>query len=502
MSLGTPSTGEEGVAFDHVHWQGEEPPRDEFFWISQINKCTLLINGEEGLLDRRKTPAYARGLKKVIADASVSGSFRPKMYVRYEPLMVKACGIEVTAMHAGRSSQDIHSTFQRAILRDAALDFGDALIAVRKALWTLADANRETIAPNYTNGVAAQPNSLAHTWLGHLAGFARDQAHYDSFWRDLNLCPMGTTVLNGSSWPLNRREMAKRLGFDAPIDNAYDAGQIAATDIAIGMAAMLMSPLMHVTQFIQDIMMQYASPRPWILVSATYGSSAMPQKRNPGSLIDVRRDANAVLGSLQSIIFRAHDLPPGMYDVKDVMINGEILRDAVKVLRDFARVIGLLRVDPVRALDEVNSDWTASQEFADILMRRFGIPFRLGHRIASRMVTTARTEDLTPLTFPYEKIASIYSETVAAEEADGESLTIPAAFPLDETGFRRAIDPREIVNNRKTQGGPQPDELARQMTDAVNRINTDKTELDARRRSLATAEAELETAFDALASRE
>lgn len=80
----------------------------------------MLINSRESLLDPNLTPGFARGLAKVIADASVSGSACPHMYIRSEPLLVKACGIEVTPMHAGRSSQDIHTTFQRAMLRDLA----------------------------------------------------------------------------------------------------------------------------------------------------------------------------------------------------------------------------------------------------------------------------------------------------------------------------------------------------------------------------------------------
>ena len=93
MTLAAPSSGSQVAANDIAYWSGNEPPRDEFFWISQINKCTMLINRSKGLLDPNLTPGFARGLAKVIADASVSGSARPRMYIRYEPLLVKACGI-------------------------------------------------------------------------------------------------------------------------------------------------------------------------------------------------------------------------------------------------------------------------------------------------------------------------------------------------------------------------------------------------------------------------
>lgn len=499
MTLASPSTGKEAQERGFAAWkEGEPAPRDEFFWLSQINKSTLILNSQEGLLDARLAPGYARGLKRVIAAASVpAGSYRPRMYVRYEPLLVKECGIEVTAMHAGRSSQDMHATFQRAMLRDLAVRFARSFNAARRALFKLALENRDTIAPCYTNGVAAQPNSLGHTWLGHLCGLSRDFEIFKGAWSRLNLCPMGTTVLNGTSWPLNRRSMAAYLGFDAPIDNAYDAGQIAGTDVAIESALMLVSPLMHIVQFIQDVMVQYAQPHPWILVSATYASSAMPQKRNPGSLIDVRRDANGVLGSLQSIILRAHNLTPGMYDVKDIELNGELLRDAGTVAAEFARVLGLLKVDAKRALAELNLDWTASQELADILMRRFGIPFRLGHHVASQMVTVARAGNLTPLTFPYAEICRIYKEVTADEPED----VAPAAFPLSEAEFREALDPREIVAHRATEGGPQPKELDRLFSEMGAAIAADEAWIEDKAAKLAEAERRLETDFEALAAR-
>lgn len=498
MTLASPSTGKEAQERSIITWKAGEPaPRDEFFWLSQINKGTMIINSREGLLDPKLAPGYARGLKKVIADASASGSCRPRMYVRYEPLLVKACGIEVTAMHAGRSSQDMHATFQRAILRDLAVRFAKNLNAARRALFKIALENRETIAPCYTNGVAAQPSSLGHTWLGHLAGFARDFEVFRGAWGRMNLCPMGTTVLNGTSWPLNRRAMAAYLGFDAPIANAYDAGQIAATDVALESALMLVSPLMHAVQFIQDIMVQYAQPRPWILVSATYASSAMPQKRNPGSLIDVRRDANGVLGALQSVLWRAHGLTPGMYDAKDVELNGEILRDAGTVAAEFARVLPLLKVDAKRALEELSLDWTASQELADILMRRFGIPFRLGHHVASQMVTVARSKGYTPIDFPHGEICRIYREVTAEEPAGG----IPADFPMSESEFRDALDPRAIVANRATEGGPQEKELSRLFAETEAAIAADEAWLAEKEKQLSDAEAKLEADFEELASR-
>lgn len=480
---------------DMAVWSGE-PPRDEFYWLSEINKATFLVNSSEGLLDRSRAADWARAQRRVIDKGNTPGNARPKMYVRYEPLLVAEAGIDVTLIHAGRSSQDMHATFQRAILRDATVRVARALVCVRKALLKLARDNRETLAPCYTNGVAAQPNKLAHAWLGHLEGFRRDFEGIREFWSRLNLSPMGTTVLNGTPWPLNREAMAEYLGFDGIVENAYDAAQISATDIAVEASLKLVSPLLHITQFIEDVMTQYAQPRPWILVSSTYASTAMPQKRNPGAIIDVRRDANQVLGELTGVVFRAHDLMPGMYDSKDEHINGTVVNEAAAVIERFAAMLGLLVVKPERALEEINLDWTASQNIADVMMYRFGIPFREGHHYASRLVSFAKARDLTPLTLKYEQAKSEYEAMVREE-----NLAIAAQFPFTEAEFRDLMDPRAIVESRRTRGGPQRVELDRMMAQSEEVINRDAAWIDAADGKVQQALQKLDAEFEDLCAK-
>ena len=391
MTLGLMSTGAAGKAEDLLPWPGI-PGRDEFFWITEVNKATLLTNLAKGLLTEDQAAQFGRAVKAVAEECAAVGSARPKMYIRYEPLVVAKAGLEATLMHAGRSSQDIHATFQRAILRDETLKLLTALASVVTGLLKMAEENRDTLIPCYTNGVAAQPSNMAHVLLAHAQAFLRDMERSLACYRRLNESPMGACVLNGTGWPLDRDAMAAYLGFDKPVANTFDAGQVAGTDVCVDAALELVHPMLHVGQFIAELMQQYAQPRPWILVSATYASSAMPQKRNPGPLIDIRRDAAVVLSELNSVVMRTHNLPTGMYDAKDEKLNREIVGDASSVVERFAAVLGMLRIDKKRALEELNLDWTATQELADVLMRRYGIPFRVGHGFASRMVTVGRSE--------------------------------------------------------------------------------------------------------------
>ena len=85
-------------------------PRDPFFWLGEINKATTVINTDEGLLDKSMAPRLAAGVAKVIHDGNQPGGKRPATVITFEPLLIKAAGEDITLLHAGRSSQDMHAT--------------------------------------------------------------------------------------------------------------------------------------------------------------------------------------------------------------------------------------------------------------------------------------------------------------------------------------------------------------------------------------------------------
>lgn len=472
-----------------------DAPRDEFFWLSQINKATAVINSQEGLLDPALAPGIAGALTQVIAAGDVAGAKRPGTVITYEPLLIEAGGLDVTLLHAGRSSQDMHATYRAAILREDLLGLADQLNTTATTLVDLAAEHAGTIVPNYTNGVAAQPNSYGHYLLGIAAGFDRDAARLRESYARIDRCAMGTTVLNGTSWPLNRARMADYLGFAAIVENAYDASQISSMDEPIEVAGIVTSIALHTGNFVEDVMTQYAQTRPWILLEEgggnTYVSSAMPQKRNPGLLNSTRSDASTAVTLALGPIIQAHNITPGMSDPKDNDANSEMVAAAAGALKRLDRVLKALKINPERALEELNSDWTASQELADVLMRDHAIPFREGHHFASEVVTYARAQGLGPLDFPYPEAQRIYAETVAGTD-------YPPALPLDEAGFRATLDPVAIVRNRATAGGPQPAEMERMLAAARERLALQAGWIAERRARIDEALARLDEDFAAM----
>ncbi|MEC5405642.1 argininosuccinate lyase [Paraburkholderia sp. MPAMCS5] len=468
--------------------------RDEFYWLGEINKATAVINTQEGLLDKKLAPGIAAGLSKVLHDGNQPGGKRPSTVITFEPLLIQAAGMDVTLLHAGRSSQDMHATYRAAIMRDDMLRLAEQLNKTSATIVTLAQKHERTIVPNYTNGVAAQPNSYGHYLLGYAAALDRDAQRIREAYARIDLCPMGTTVLNGTSWPLDRSRMARYLGFADILDNAYDAHQIAAVDHPVEVGSIVTSIALHAGSFIEDVMTQYAQPRPWILLQEggnnTYVSSAMPQKRNPGLLNSTRADASTAITLAMGPVIRAHNLPPGMPDAKEVRDNKDMVNSAIRVLRKWDEILGALVIDQGRALDELNSDWTASQEVADVLMRKYKLPFRLGHHFASEVVEYARAHDIKPSDFPYDQAQRIYADTTGGY---GNGV-----LPMSEEEFRSTLDPAAIVNNRRTVGGPQPAEMERMLTAAKAKLAQQDAWVKEKRAKIDSSLAGLDRDFDKL----
>jgi argininosuccinate lyase len=414
-------------------------------------------------------------------------------------LLIEAAGIEATLLHAGRSSQDMLATVRSMIMREELLGLADQLLTVTTTLRGLAEQHRDLVVPNYTNGVAAQPNSYGHYLLGHVAGLERDAQRLHEAYGRVDLSPMGTTVLNGTSWPLNRDRMAAYLGFAGTVDNAYDAAQILATEMPVEIGAVAIGLALHTAAFMQDVMTQYAQPRPWILLregeGATYVSSAMPQKRNPGLLNATRAQASRVLSLGMGRAIAAHNIPPGMNDAKDVDDNLALLTSTTAMLRSWDRVLKTLVIDPARALEELNSDWTASQEMADVLMRKYDLPFRVGHHFASEIVDFAKANAIRPPDFPFAQAQRIYRQTLQ------EMKVAEADLPMSEEEFRATLDPVSIVRNRATSGGPQPAEMTRMLGQLNRTLAVDRQWIDDHRTRIDTALAKLDADFEQIAPR-
>ncbi len=463
--------------------------QDQFYWIGRINMASTVMLLEEGIIPAKLAQPIAQGVQYAIAQAEQADGKRPRDVLQIERIIAEKAGPEATLIHSGRSRQDMLATYRVAHLRTAVLDTAEALLQARQALLKLASQHTETFVPAYTNGVQAQPTSYAHYLLAFADSFARDSQRLQELYARLNLSPMGTAVLANSSWPLSRPRLAELLGFDGLVLNSYDAGQVISYDVPIEAANIVGSTAIRVGALLQDLHTQYHQTRPWVLLdtSKTYTSSAMPQKQNPGLIMGARTKATDVVALAQWATLHAHNITPGMTDYKEA-VPGTYLA-AVQMLGQLVGVLQALKIDPERALEELNSDWTTSMELAETLQRQHQVPFRIGHHFASLVVTDARKNKLTPSEFPYARAVELYAEALGQ---DGQSET---RLPLNEAVFRATLSPEAMVRSRVGIGGPQPAEVERMLGLARASLARDQVWLDARNARLVAAQAKLNTAF-------
>jgi argininosuccinate lyase len=458
---------------------------DDFDRLVQINKASLVMLVEQRLVPEDLARTIARGIEQVDLEQRETASKRSSNYLDFEARLVEIAGPEASRLHTGRSRQDIGSTYRRMALRDALLDTFEAQLAARGALLRLAGGQVDTVMPAYTHGVQAQPTTLAHYLLAFAGSFGRDAERLREVHQRLNRSPLGAAALGTSGFAIDRPRLAVLLGFDAPVENSYDANHVASVDTKIEFVNALAASAVTVGQLMQNLHTQYHDPRPWMSLDEgqTDVSSIMPQKRNPRPLDAVRVHASTVVGSAQTVTLNAHNTMSGMFDYRPVTQVLATAAEAREMYTDYVVVLSNLVVDKARALEEVDSGYSTMTEVADTLLREAEVPFRVAHHYASELTAYGRAAGKRPKELTDEELLRIYEETI------GEEL------PVDVAVIRRAMNPLAMVLGRRGLGGPQPEEVLRMLSARNQSLQNDRDWLDARRAQLQDSRQALEQSF-------
>ena len=426
---------------------------DFFCYMAEANKASLVMLREEGLVNRRQAEKIAGAMLQLHAEQEAEGAKRTANYLPYEERLIELADEEVANLHLGRSRQDLHGVVRRMLIRDQWLALADGALQARAALLRLAEQEGATPIPAYTHGVQAQPTTLGHYLLAFSANLERDLQRFRDGYARMNQSPLGAAALGTSGFALNRKRLAELLGFAAPVENSYDANLVSSGDLRRELASILALSAIPIGQLAENLHTQYHNPRPWVLLdeSSVAISTIMPQKRNPRPLDRVRSQASRVLGGAQTEMLLAHNTNTGMHDYRDIAPIMELAEDAALMYRRYARLIGLLRIDRERALEELRRGYSTMTEVADMLVREAGVPFRTAHRYASAITDYGRANERSPGSLTDEELLTIYQETV------GSRLPVPM-----ET-LRRAMDPVTMLADRKGSGGPQAAEVQRML---------------------------------------
>lgn len=422
-------------------------------WLDEINKASIVMLVETGIVPKDVAARIARGIAQVIENEKNGEKRTSADYLDYEPRLIAVAGQEASRLHTGRSRQDLASTIARMNLRDGLLHTIGALIEAREKLLQRAEEHIETIIPAYTHGVQAQPTTFAHYLLAFESALARATERLQQAWTRVNKCPLGTAALATSSFPLDRHRLAELLGFDGLVENAYDANHLAPIDSALDVANAYAMTAVQTGMFAQDLHTQYAEPTPWFMLAdgkLTGTSSIMPQKRNPAALEQLRAQSSILLSEMQTMTFVAHNNRSGMFDYR--MYDPVPYARALTVFKLFGSVVDAVVVNKARALEEVNADYSTTTEIADALLQKAEVPFRTGHHFASKLTDYGRGKGLKLHEIPYSEAQRIYEEQAKDK------------LPLTEAEFREVISAEYMVFGRKGLGGPQSAESKRNLT--------------------------------------
>ena len=345
---------------------------------SQALENAQVITAEEGSQIRST-------LKTILENGCTDDATAEDVHSFVEARLIELTGDAGRKLHTGRSRNDQVATDFRLWLRQAIDALGQVLQSTQSALLDFADANREVAIPGYTHLQRAQPVLLAHWCLAYFEMLARDRERLVDARRRVNVMPLGSAALAGTSFPIDREALAKSLGFDGVTRNSLDA--VSDRDFAIEFLGACSLIMVHLSRLAEDVIIYATSEFAFLELgdAIATGSSLMPQKKNPDSVELVRGKAGRVFGDLLGLLTTMKGLPLA-YN-KDMQEDKEAVFDAFDTVISSLSVTGTvlrnISVKPVTLGGYMNAT-----ELADYLVRK-GMPFREAHEVVGRIVRRA-----------------------------------------------------------------------------------------------------------------
>ncbi len=307
-----------------------------------------------------------------------------------EARLIEIIGDAGRKLHTGRSRNDQVATDLRLWLREEIDEITITLRRTQEALLDLAEPNRAAVMPGYTHLQRAQPVLFAHWCLAYFEMLARDRDRLADVRKRVNVLPLGSAALAGTSYPIDREAVARALGFETVSRNSLDA--VSDRDFCIEFAAAASLIMLHLSRLAEDIILYSTAEFGFFELSDAIatGSSLMPQKKNPDSMELVRGKAGRVFGHLTGLLAMMKGLPLA-YN-KDMQEDKEGVFDTVDTLTASlavtATVLGNIRLNETEMREAATRGYLNATELADYLARK-GMPFREAHETVGRIVRLA-----------------------------------------------------------------------------------------------------------------
>jgi len=384
---------------------------------------------------------------------------REDIHMHIEAALIERIGDTGRKLHTARSRNDQVATDLRLWCRDQ-IDRIDHLLAeLQRAFVGRCPEEIDVILPGYTHMQRAQPVVAAHYWLAYCEKFQRDRDRLADCRRRVNRLPLGTAALAGTSLPIDRADVARRLGFVDPdsgepqlVENSLDSSSD--RDFVVELVFALTLVAEHLSTLAEEWILWSTVEFGFLRLPETFctGSSIMPQKVNPDVLELIRGKTARVVGDLQSLLVLIKGLPLA-YN-RDLQEDKPPLFDAVDTVAACLELAAPLvagatlnRETIAARLDHGHLDATALMEH---LIRR-GVPQRTAHGIVGRLVRKALDRDM--------RLCDLSLEDMQAEHdaIDADVYSV--------------LGPENAVAAMQSHGSTSPDQVRQQVKQWEERLN-------------------------------
>ena len=373
-----------------------------------------------GLLTADERARIVAGLREIGADIE-AGKFQFKteledIHMNIEAELTRRIGDAGAKLHTARSRNDQVALDLRLYLRAECDALSAALVGMQRALVELGERHREVIIPGYTHLQRAQPVYFAHHLLAYVEMFQRDLERVADARRRMNVLPLGSGAIAGSTILLDRALVARLLDFPALTQNSMDA--VSDRDFAVELLSALALVAVHLSRLSEDVILWASSEFRFISIgdAFTTGSSLMPQKKNPDVAELTRGKAGRVIGHLVALLTVLKGLP--MTYNRDMQEDKEPVFDSVDTVKAaltiFAAMLGTVQAHAAACAAAVADPMLLATDLADYLVQR-GVPFRQAHECIGKAVAlcAARGCELPQLTLAdYQSLSPAFAADV------------------------------------------------------------------------------------------
>ena len=371
-----------------------------------IAHATML--GAAGIIDKSESEKICAELEKIEKDIEAGALHidpdAEDIHTFIEGELTARIGDAGKRLHTARSRNDQVALDIRLTLRKECAGLIEQLKELINVLCDQAEEYADTVMPGYTHLQRAQPITFGHHLMAYAEMFLRDIGRMQDALKRMDVCPLGSGALAGTTYPLDRDLTAKLLGFSGVSRNSLDG--VADRDFCAEIAAAISLAMVHLSRFSEEIILWCSWEFKFIELDDAFstGSSIMPQKKNPDITELIRGKSGRVFGDLMALLTMMKGLPLA-YN-KDMQEDKEAVFDAVDTLRlcltPFIPMLKTMRVLKENMRAAAAKGFINATDCADYLVASKGLPFRDAYKITGELVALCIERGLTLETLPID----------------------------------------------------------------------------------------------------